>query len=155
MIRPALLILLGVVLAGCNPGPDDTADADPPRPVPPQSVSRVDGEAGRDGPPATLFTAESLERGKERFEIFCTPCHGLAGAGDGTAVQRGFPAPPAFDDTQSRKLQPSAIVDVIENGQGVMLSMAERIAPSDRWAIAAYVMTLQGRKASGDARPRP
>lgn len=111
------------------------AAAQPPHSVP-QPVPLGDA-------PEPLMTREVLVRGQERYEIFCTPCHGFAGDGDGMAVQRGFPAPPSFHARARRDLPPQYIVGVITNGLGRMLPMAERIPPADRWAIAAYVKALQ------------
>ncbi|MBA3325808.1 MAG: cytochrome c [Rhodobacteraceae bacterium] len=90
-----------------------------------------------------MFAPETLQRGRERYDIFCTPCHGPAGHGDGLAVQGGFPAPPSFHAATQRALAPPFVVAVIAEGAGLMLPMAERIPPSDRWAIAAYVEALQ------------
>ena len=94
-------------------------------------------------PPQPPLSREVLARGQERYEIFCTPCHGFAGDGDGMVVQRGFPAPPSFHAGPQRALAAQRIVDVITDGTGRMLPMAERIPISDRWAIAAYVKALQ------------
>ena len=85
----------------------------------------------------------TLRRGRERYDIFCSPCHGFAGYGDGMVAQRGFPAPPSFHAGPQRDLAAQRIVDVITDGTGRMLPMAERITISDRWAIAAYVKALQ------------
>lgn len=142
-MRSALLLLLVPTLAACNPGPEDRADAEAPRQSPPHSVSRVESRTAAAVPPEQLFKLETLQRGHERYDIFCTPCHGLAGYGDGMAVQGGFPAPLSFHQDALRAIEPPAIVEVIANGQGLMLPMAERIAPTDRWAIAAYVKALQ------------
>jgi mono/diheme cytochrome c family protein len=93
--------------------------------------------------PDPLMTQEILARGQTRYEIFCTPCHGFAGDGDGMVVQRGFPAPPSFHTETRQELPAEFFVTVITNGIGRMLPMAERIPPADRWAIAAYVKALQ------------
>ena len=84
-----------------------------------------------------------LERGQERYGIYCTPCHDAAGYGQGTIPNRGFPHPPSFHDARLRNFTPDTIVDVITRGHGVMYSYADRVAPSDRWAIAAYIRALQ------------
>jgi len=132
MRRPAALALLLVALAA--------AAAAQTRPVP-QPVPGGDA-------PEPLMTAEVLARGEQRYDIFCAPCHGFAGYGDGMVVERGFPAPPSFHDLD---LTPRRIVDVISEGAGRMLPMAERIPPSDRWAIAAYVKALElSQQAPGD-----
>jgi mono/diheme cytochrome c family protein len=84
-----------------------------------------------------------LERGRERFEIFCSPCHGRAGDGRGIVVQRGFPQPPSYHIERLRNAPPSHFVDVITDGWGIMYSYAARVPPRDRWAIAAYIEALQ------------
>jgi mono/diheme cytochrome c family protein len=92
-------------------------------------------------PPAV--DAALLQRGRERYDIFCSPCHGLSGSGDGMIVRRGFPAPPSYHIARLRGAPPQHFFDVISNGSGVMYSYAARIEPRDRWAIVAYVRALQ------------
>jgi mono/diheme cytochrome c family protein len=89
------------------------------------------------------MSRDLLERGQQRYEIYCTPCHGLTGDGRGTVVQRGFPQPPDFADSRLRAAPDRHIVDVISQGYGQMYSYAQRVAPADRWAIAAYIRALQ------------
>jgi mono/diheme cytochrome c family protein len=89
-----------------------------------------------------------LARGRERFEIFCAPCHGRVGDGSGMIVQRGFPRPPSFHIDRLRAAPPQHFFDVITDGHGAMYSYAARVSPADRWAIAAYIRALQ---ASQDA----
>jgi len=84
-----------------------------------------------------------LERGRERFEIYCSPCHGRAGDGQGIVVQRGYPAPPSYHIERLREASADHVVDVITHGYGVMYDYAARVPPADRWAIAAYVRALQ------------
>ncbi|MGV0818208.1 c-type cytochrome [Martelella sp. AMO21009] len=84
-----------------------------------------------------------LERGKERYAIFCVPCHDPAGYGNGRIPSRGFPTPPSFHSERLRNVDPRHIVDVITDGYGVMYPYAGRVPPRDRWAIAAYVKALQ------------
>nr|WP_244514727.1 cytochrome c [Ensifer sp. LCM 4579] len=91
-------------------------------------------------PPMTLAL---LERGRERFGIYCTPCHDEAGYGRGTVPARGFPSPPSFHTKRLRQAPASHFVDVITKGHGVMYSYADRVDASDRWAIAAYIRALQ------------
>ena len=94
----------------------------------------------KDPPPVT----DSLMRtGRKNFEIFCSPCHGLAGDGDGMIVQRGFPAPPSYYTDRLRAAPAQHFFDVITNGYGVMYSYAARVPPHDRWAIVAYIRALQ------------
>lgn len=84
-----------------------------------------------------------LERGRERYEIFCGVCHGRTGEGDGLVVQRGFPAPPSYHIDRLREAPAGYFYDVITNGFGRMYSYAAEIEPRDRWAITAYVRALQ------------
>ncbi|WAP68652.1 c-type cytochrome [Jiella pelagia] len=84
-----------------------------------------------------------LQRGQEQYAIYCTPCHGLAGHGDGIIVERGFPQPPSYMEPRLLAADPQHFVDVISNGWGVMYSYAARVEPRDRWAIAAYIRALQ------------
>jgi hypothetical protein len=88
-------------------------------------------------------TREVLERGRERFDIYCAPCHGRTGDGNGMIVQRGFPVPPSYHIERLRTAPVGHFVDVITMGYGVMYSYAERVEPPDRWAIAAYIRALQ------------
>lgn len=89
-------------------------------------------------------TQEMSARGEEQYSIYCAPCHGATGAGDGPVVARGFPPPPSLRREAVRTAPPSYIYDVITNGRGTMFSYAARVAPEDRWAIAAYIRTFQG-----------
>jgi cytochrome c553 len=89
------------------------------------------------------ITRATLERGRERFEIYCAPCHGRTGQGNGMIVQRGFPAPPSYDIERLRQAPVGHFFDVITRGYGVMYSYAQRVPPDDRWAIAAYIRVLQ------------
>jgi mono/diheme cytochrome c family protein len=91
-------------------------------------------------PPVTLAL---LQRGQERYRIYCTPCHSELGDGRGMVVQRGFPAPPSYHIQRLREAPVSHFYDVITNGYGAMYSFAYRIQPEDRWAIAAYIRALQ------------
>jgi len=88
-------------------------------------------------------TRQTLMRGREHFDIYCAVCHGPTGNGDGMIVQRGFPKPPTFHDERLRGAPIGHFFDVITNGYGLMYSYASRVAPEDRWAIAAYIRTLQ------------
>ena len=89
------------------------------------------------------ITREVLARGRERFDIYCAPCHGRVGDGRGMIVQRGFPAPPSFHIDRLREAPVGHFFDVITRGYGMMLSYASRVEPEDRWAIAAYIRVLQ------------
>jgi mono/diheme cytochrome c family protein len=87
--------------------------------------------------------AQLLARGQERYDIYCSPCHGLSGYGDGMIVRRGFPAPPSYHSERLRAAPAQHFFDVISNGYGVMYSYAGRVEPRDRWAIVAYIRALQ------------
>lgn len=89
------------------------------------------------------LTRALLERGQERYTIYCLPCHGAAGHGDGMIPRRGFPNPPSYHIPRLRQAPPRYVVQVITEGKGDMFSYAARVAPADRWAIAAYVKALQ------------
>lgn len=88
-------------------------------------------------------TRQVMERGQERFDIFCAPCHDQLGTGMGMIVRRGFRPPPSFHDQRLREAPVGHFVDVITNGFGTMYSYAERVPAEDRWAIAAYIRALQ------------
>ncbi len=92
--------------------------------------------------------AALMQRGRQRFEIFCAPCHGFTGDGDGVIVRRGFPHPPSFDDAPLREASAQRYFDAITNGYGVMYSYAARVPAHDRWAIIAYVRALQKSRAT-------
>lgn len=172
----ALLLLLG--LAACGPNMQDQAkykpqaassffaDGSAARPPVADTVAR--GQARTDdyyytglanGTPVAAFpapvTREQIERGHERYDIYCAVCHGLTGYGDGMIVQRGFPQPPSFHSEALRDAPVGHFYDVITNGYGVMYPYASRVAPEDRWAIAAYIRALQlsQRAAPGDVPP--
>lgn len=84
-----------------------------------------------------------LERGQERFNIYCSPCHDRTGGGDGMIVQRGFKRPPSYHIERLRQAPAGHYFDVMTKGFGVMPSYAIQIEPRDRWAIVAYVRALQ------------
>lgn len=88
-------------------------------------------------------TAEVLARGQERFGIYCTPCHGLLGRGDGMIVQRGFRAPSSFHNERLRGSPPGYFFDVMTHGFGAMPDYAAQVPVRDRWAIVAYIRALQ------------
>jgi hypothetical protein len=89
------------------------------------------------------LTPELLKRGQERYKIFCTPCHGLQGDGNGMVSMRGMKHPPSYHDARLRQVPNGYIYDVITNGFGGMLGYSAQIPPADRWAIVAYVRALQ------------
>lgn len=89
------------------------------------------------------ITRDVLEKGRERFDIYCSPCHGRTGDGNGMIVQRGFPAPPSYHIDRLRTAPVGHFFDVITRGYGIMYSYAARVEPKDRWAVAAYIRVLQ------------
>jgi mono/diheme cytochrome c family protein len=87
---------------------------------------------------------EVLDRGRERYNIFCAPCHSRVGDGNGFVPSRGFPRkPPSFHDARLQKAPLGYFFDVITNGFGIMPDYASQIPPADRWDIVAYVRALQ------------
>ncbi len=84
-----------------------------------------------------------LDRGQDRFRIYCTPCHGESGDGRGMIVRRGFTPPPPYSSEELRKQPIGHYFDVMTRGYGTMYSYASRVPPRDRWAIAAYIRVLQ------------
>ena len=127
--------------ANTNPG----SGSWPPQPAP-KTVAREDRPQ-----PAPALTPALLVRGKERYEIYCTPCHGYLGDGNGMIVQRGFPHPPSFHSEALRNAPTRHFYDVATNGWGAMYSYADRVTPDDRWAIAAYIRALQTSQSSAAA----
>jgi cytochrome c553 len=89
------------------------------------------------------ITRADLERGRERFNIYCTPCHDYTGNGNGMIVQRGLSHPPSYNIQRLREAPVGHFVNVMTNGFGRMYSYATRISPADRWRIAAYIRALQ------------
>jgi mono/diheme cytochrome c family protein len=88
-------------------------------------------------------TQNELNRGRERFTIYCSVCHGLAGDGDGMIVQRGFPAPPSFHEPRLVAAPAGHFFSIITHGYGVMYAYGDRVSEADRWAIIAYIRALQ------------
>jgi mono/diheme cytochrome c family protein len=151
----AALLLLPALLGGCDlsmknqakAGAQSSADLWPggPRRAPPPPGTIPEGglaEAAALTIPPPL-TEALIDRGQQRYDIFCSVCHGTTGNADGPVVKRGFPAPPSYLIPRLMAAPPAYIVDVITHGHGVMYSYGDRVAPADRWAIAAYVKTLQ------------
>jgi Cytochrome C oxidase, cbb3-type, subunit III len=86
---------------------------------------------------------EVMERGQQRFNIYCAPCHSRVGDGNGMIVQRGYKHPPSFHQQRLRNAPVGYFFDIMSNGLGAMPDYASQIHPSDRWAIAAYIRALQ------------
>jgi mono/diheme cytochrome c family protein len=89
------------------------------------------------------LTRELLARGRERFNIYCSPCHDRTGSGRGMVVRRGYQPPPSFHIERLRDAPVGHFFDIMTNGLGAMSDYASQIDVSDRWAIAAYVKALQ------------
>jgi mono/diheme cytochrome c family protein len=104
------------------------------------TIARDDRGQPPSPPPVTMAL---LERGQQRFDINCSPCHGRTGEGDGMIVQRGFPRPPSYFSEKLRDAPNQHFYDVITHGYGVMYPYADRVEPADRWAITAYIRALQ------------
>lgn len=153
-------IVAGTVTAVPLAGRQPTTESQVARLTDPEHFEHFhNGKVG--GDLATTFPFEirqkDLLRGQDRYMIYCYPCHGATGDGRGMIVQRGFPAPPPFygkrpsaDTSQAqivyddlRKAPVGHFFDVMTNGRGVMYSYESRIAPEDRWRIAAYIRALQ------------
>jgi len=162
MTRAAFLLLV-LVLAGCGESMDRQnrmktygAAAFPGWPAAGEALAPVPGTVPRDAkareaaiaqpPPVTLAL---LQRGHQRYDIYCAPCHGLTGDGTGMIVARGFPRPIALSDPGQRRLSARHLMDVIGNGTGVMYGFYDRVEPADRWAIIAYIRALQLASAGG------
>jgi mono/diheme cytochrome c family protein len=94
-------------------------------------------------PVAPPVTMALLQRGRQRFDIYCSPCHGLTGDGNGIIVQRGFPHPPSYLSDRLKAASNQHFYDVITQGYGAMYPYADRVEPADRWAIVAYIRALQ------------
>ncbi len=88
-------------------------------------------------------TKELIDRGQDRYNIYCIVCHGPVGNGDGMIVRRGFVQPPTYNDDRLRNAPVGHFFDVMTNGWGRMSSYAAQIQPADRWAIVAYIRALQ------------
>ena len=163
----AALTLGMLVLTGCGRNGFDQARADAfssspffadgsaMRPIPEGTVSRERGALEPSyltglGPTGFLselpieLNVDVLNRGKERFDIYCAPCHNYNGNGAGMIVSRGFPQPVSFVSEQRLIDSPVGyFYNAITNGFGRMYSYAARIKPEDRWAVAAYIKALQ------------
>jgi mono/diheme cytochrome c family protein len=102
---------------------------------------------GPDGKPVADFpfpvTKEVIQRGQQRYNIYCTPCHDRLGNGDGMIVRRGYRKPPSYHIDRLRTVPNGYIYDVISNGFGAMPDYSAQVAPRDRWAIVAYIRALQ------------
>ena len=109
----------------------------------PGTIARGDLEHAKSRSEKPPLTADLLAQGREKFDVFCSPCHARTGDGDGMIVQRGMPHPPSFHSDRLRAADDQHFFDVISNGYGAMYSYADRVTPRDRWAVIAYVRALQ------------
>jgi mono/diheme cytochrome c family protein len=114
-------------------------DGQASRPLVPGTVAREPTDA----PPPERITLPLLRRGRERYDVFCSPCHDRTGSGRGIVVQRGFKAPPPLHDERLRAVPLRYFADVTAQGFGQMPPYGAQVPPADRWAIAAYVRALQ------------
>lgn len=150
MRRVAVCLSL-LILAACDGGMQEQAKIEPYEPPPAQWTSLVgalppvpgtiharDLDAGRPSD-----SAELAARGRERYAVFCSPCHGPGGLGDGGAVGRVVPQPPSLLDAARRKLPDRYLFKVISDGIGRMYGYAHRIPERDRWAIIAWLRERQ------------
>src|ERR1700752_1695271 len=101
------------------------------------------------------ITKETVIRGKERYEIFCSVCHGLTGNGDGMIVRRGFRRAASFNDDRLRQAPVGHFFDAVTNGWGAMPSYASKIPVQDRWAIITYVRALHLSQQNAQPAPVP
>ena len=104
-------------------------------------TGKVQGEFAKSFP--MQVSAELLRRGQDRYQIFCSACHGASGNGEGMVVKRGMKQPPSYHIERLREVEHGYLFDVITNGYGSMYDLADRIRSEDRWAIVAYVRALQ------------
>ena len=162
------LLLASALAAGCRQDMHDTpryealeesdffADKRAMRPTPEGTVARgnlrdddvfytgkSNGEIVHALPPQVKVDKALLDRGEERFNIYCAPCHSPLGDGNGTVVQRGYKRPASYHDPRLRNMGIGYFYDVITNGFGQMPDYSAQVAPADRWAIAAYIRALQ------------
>ena len=124
------------------------------RPLPEDTVARgtLEDDAAfytgkENGQPVTELpiplTQQLLDRGEQRFNIYCAPCHDRSGSGDGMIVRRGYKQPPSYHIDRLRQAPIGHFFDVMTNGFGAMPDYRAQVQPRDRWAIAAYIRALQ------------
>ena len=103
----------------------------------------ADGSFAAKLPAAINVDLGLLERGRDRFQIFCAPCHGSLGDGNGMTKRYGMGATPTFHDPRLRTMPDGEIFNTITNGKNTMMPYADKLSPEDRWAVVAYVRALQ------------
>jgi mono/diheme cytochrome c family protein len=140
--RP-LLGLCALLLAGCDDMVNQARQTNYSPLVGPAAVPAGTVEYGFNAPKVPPVSLALLERGQERYRIYCVPCHSELGDGQGIVVQRGFPAPPSLQIERLRDSSPKYLYEVIAQGRGLMYPFADRVDPTDRWAIVAYIKALQ------------
>ncbi|HVC19488.1 MAG TPA: cytochrome c [Vicinamibacterales bacterium] len=104
-------------------------------------TGEIDGKVANEFP--YPVTAAMVARGRQRFDIFCSPCHGTTGLGNGMVVQRGYRRPPSYFEARLMNAPLGHFYDVITNGFGAMPDYRDQVPVRDRWAIVAYIKALQ------------
>jgi mono/diheme cytochrome c family protein len=155
MIRQVATMLVCAAMAGCGAEMDDQPSYRDHRPAPlfrnggvlqapaGGTVARGDLASDTAATKRPPVTPALLAHGRERFDIFCAPCHGRTGEGDGMIVRRGMPRPPSLHDDRLRAAPDQHFFDVITGGYGAMYAYGARVPAADRWAIVAYIRALQ------------
>jgi len=160
-LRAETVLVLAALAAACSQKMQEQPRCEPLGP----SRLFADGRCARDPVPGTVargaahdplagfdprsdrlpvpLSATLLARGRERYDIYCSPCHDRAGTGGGMIVQRGYTAPPSFHADRLRQAPVGHFVDVMTRGWGAMPPYAAQVPAADRWAIAAYIRALQ------------
>lgn len=132
---------------------DGRADRTPPARTVARGMLREDDHLYRGKDAAGAFTEglpagltadlKFLERGRDRYQIYCAPCHGATGDGKGITSRYGMGATPTYHDDRLRTMPDGEIYNTITNGKNTMFSYADKLIPEDRWAVVAYVRALQ------------
>ena len=166
LARIATLMVVAAVIGGCRQDMHDApryepleastffADGRSSRMLMANTVARGQLRQDRhlyegivDGKPAETLpmpvTSQLMARGQERFNVFCSPCHGRMGAGDGMIVERGFRRPPSYHEDRLRNAPVGYFFDVMTHGFGAMQDYSAQLPVADRWAIVAYIRALQ------------
>jgi mono/diheme cytochrome c family protein len=154
-MKRALLLLMCCATAGCGQNMETQPKYYEYEPAPlfrdgrvlqapvAGTVARGDLERTAQAAQRPPLSAELLARGQQEFDVFCSPCHGRLGDGNGMVVQRGMPRPHTFHEERLRQAPDQHFFDAITAGYGAMYSHAARVNPRDRWAIVAYIRALQ------------
>lgn len=103
----------------------------------------ADGSFGRGFPAGIGVNRELIERGQGRYQIYCAPCHGVLGDGNGITKSYGMLTTPTYHDDRLRGMAEGEIFNTITHGKNTMLPYADKLSPDDRWAVVAYVRALQ------------